>query len=38
MTPLMAFAFGGITACTLIRILTDIIQHLTDRHERRRKP
>lgn len=38
MTPLMAFVFGGITACTLIRILTDIIQHLTDRHERRRKP
>lgn len=38
MTPLMEFCFGGITACTLIRILTDIIQQLTDRHERRRKP
>lgn len=38
MNPLMAFVLGGITACTLIRILADIIRHLTDRHERRRKP
>ncbi|MEF2736414.1 MAG: hypothetical protein U0N15_04210 [Bifidobacterium choerinum] len=35
MNELLAFAFGGLTACTLMRILLSITHGIQDRRERR---
>lgn len=33
MSPLMAFALGGLTACTLMRIALSIIHHIDNHHD-----
>lgn len=36
MSPLFALCLGGLTACTLMRILLSITHGIQDRRERRR--
>lgn len=41
MSPLMAFALGGLTACTLMRIAISISHHTEehhDHHDRKDRP
>lgn len=33
MSPLMAFALGCLTACTLMRIALSIIHHIEEHHD-----